>query len=463
MFSKLAVEFQETLKSLREHGSFRRNILINSAGTSSAYLLGFVLSPIIARIYPPEAYGLYALFNAFAASLTLMASLDYVNALLLPRTFKDFKSLFQLALILIVTTLFLSIASIYFFKTEILAFFSAEALTGLITLVPVMVLLSAVNRTLELWNIRTKEFKQGAKAKVVGIVGAKLVTIAHGALNAGNPLGFILGDLISKPITTVSLLSKSIKNEWRGLLNFSFKGIIAAAKEYRNYPLYNLPANTLIGLGGQLPVYLLALDFNSAVVGHFSLAVSLINAPTQLLGVAIAQVFFQRASETYHSNLNELRSFTRKFFKRLIYIAVVPFSLIVVYGDVLFAFVFGENWQLAGVFAGYLSVMAYATFISTSISSLLRVFRLEKLQFYIVLSGAFLLTIGMFISLKFETYYALVIAYSCISFLLQFTLVAITLKKTQVRALGLLAESIIALFLMVAFMYSLRMIWPLIF
>lgn len=463
LVSRIKSELLESLKTVRKSGTFGRNLFVSSAGSSMAYLLGFILSPVLARIYQPEAYGLYALFNTFIASISIISTLDYLNAFILPKSTRKFISLFQLSWILMVSMVLFLAISIYLFKVEILEFFNARSLGDLIYFVPVIVLLTGINRSLDLWNVRAKEFIQGAKAKVVGVVGAKFLTIIYGVLSQGSPLGFVMGDLLAKPITTFSLLGKSIRKNSPELLNISISQICAVAKEYKNYPIYHLPANSLIALSTQLPVYLLVLHFDSATVGHFSLASSLINAPTQIIGVAFAQVFFQKASETFHANPILLGTITKRFFKRLIYVAVLPFSTIVVFGDLIFTAVFGSNWELAGTFASYLSIMAYMNFISASISTLFRVMRHEKLKFYLILSGAFFLVAGLLVSLTFNISDYLVIVYSGCCTLLQFTLVAVVLHRIKLDSMKLLTESIVILILGILFMYSVRLILPVIF
>jgi O-antigen/teichoic acid export membrane protein len=436
-------------------------LVINSAGSSSAYILGFLLSPILARIYQPEAYGLYALFNAFVASLSIVATLNYVNAFVLPRSNKEFISLFQLAIISTAVAVLLSTVIICFFNSEILQFFNARNLEGLIYLVPAVVLFTGINRCLSSWNVRAKEFKQGAKAKIYSTVGAKLLTIGYGVASLGSPIGFVFGDLLTQPLTTYSLLSKSIKKNWPEIYKFSFRRIFQVAIEYRSYPLYNLPSSTLIVLSTQLPIYLFSLYFTPAIAGHFSLSISLISAPTQLLGIAFAQVFFQKATETFQKSPHELAAITLKYFRRLIYVGAFPFALIAVFGDLMFITIFGPNWQLAGNFASYLSLMAYMTFLATSISSLFRVLRREKLQFYITFLGSCLLVIGLIISLSFHSSHYLVITYSVVTASLQVGLMAIAFKITGIGVVRMLVYSTSVLFILILCMYTIRQVWPL--
>ena len=41
-------------------------------------------------------------------------------------------------------------------------------------------------------------------------------------------------------------------------------------------------------------------------------------------------------------------------YDKLLYLGLLPFGIITIYGDVLFKFVFGARWEMAGVYTGYL-------------------------------------------------------------------------------------------------------------
>jgi len=455
LLSDLIEEVKGLLKSIRKPGAFGNNLAISSGGTSLAYLFGFLLSPILARIYQPEAYGLYALFNAFVANLSIFATLEFASAFVLPKTEKEFIPLFQISIFSLILVTALSGLGILLFKEPLLIFFNATSLEGLIFLVPIVVFFIGINRCLEYWNIRRKDFKQGARSKVIGVVGAKLITLGFGLVSKGNPLGFIIGDLFAKPLTSVSLLSSYIRSNWRKLLRFSWNHLRIVAKEYKDYPLYNLPGNTLITLGTQLPVYLIAYLFSTSEVGQFSLANSLINAPVQLVGLAFAQVFFQKVSELNHRKPSEISLVTKKYFRVLNLVAVMPFAIIVVFGSSIFKIVFGTEWELAGRFASIMGTMAYLTFISVSVNSLYRVMRIEKLQFYIVLGGSVRLSLALLSATSFDSVIIVIVAYSIASSVLQLVLMGTVLRKVGLNPLRQVFEAISIMVLTSLFFYGL--------
>jgi O-antigen/teichoic acid export membrane protein len=444
LFSQIAKEIRRLLDTIFKTGTFSHNIAISTMGSTTAYLVGFLLSPILARIYQPEAYGLFALFNALVTNFGIFITLDYINAFLLPKSKSKFTAMVQLSLSLVIISSSLAVGVLALFKWEVLQFFNAEKLGNLVFLAPIVAALTGINRILNQWNLREKEFALGAKVRVVTVVGSKMCAIVFGLLVKGNPLGFIAGEMVGRVLSTFVQIGKKIRLDLSKAFQHSITEMVQVAKEYRNYPMFNLPGNTIISLSAQLPVYLLSFQFSAAMTGYYSLAMSLTSVPTQIMGASIARVYFQKAVEIYQQRPDQLMHITIKFLRSLILLAVIPFSMIGVFGAEIFSLVFGSQWEMAGIFASVLSILAYVNFISLSICSLYQIIRKERLQFIIVLIGGILLFSLLALITLFDSALELVLAYSVISTLIQIVLLAVILIKVNIRPVVRLAEVVIA-------------------
>jgi O-antigen/teichoic acid export membrane protein len=124
---------------------------------------------------------------------------------------------------------------------------------------------------------------------------------------------------------------------------------------------------------------------------------------------------------------------THKLFDRLILLGAIPFGILMVYGDKIFTIVFGADWETAGVFAGYMSFMAFTSFISVSFTSLFRVMRQEKMQFFINLAGSTFLCLGMFTALNLGDEQYLVLTFGFISSAIQLCAVGIALRLAGIN------------------------------
>ncbi len=458
LIERLKIEINNALRSLTRKGSFGRNLAIRSLGSTSAYLIGFLLSPVIARIYLPEVYGQFAVFNAIVAVLSILTTLNLINAFVLPSNSRQFISLVQLTGIVTISVSLIILFGVILFGGAMLRWFNIEHLGGLIYLLPAFTFFTGVSRCLDYWNVRATEYGRGATGKVVSVVGSKVFTIILGVITKGSIYGFILGDLVSRPLQIVALLSKSIRHSWVHLSRISWPRIKWAAMEYRNYPLYNMPANGLNVLATQLPIYLISVFFGSEATGHFSLAFSVTAAPVQVLGMSVASVYYQRVAAAFKRDKNQVELTTRKLFNRLILFSALPFGLLIVFSDSLFILIFGKNWLIAGTFAKYLGLAAYTSFISVTMTSLFRVLRREKLQFYLDLVGSLFLFSGMFLALYYGSVYHVVMVYSLISAAMHLTGIAVAGKMAGLNSIRILLKMVGVLGVVVLAFYLLRLI-----
>src|SRR6186713_2063768 len=88
-----AARLAEDMRGARRKGSFARHVLYSMSDAIASILAQLLLTPLVARIYGPEAYGIYGLFISIAMNLSLVAGLSYPNALMVPREEERFHHL----------------------------------------------------------------------------------------------------------------------------------------------------------------------------------------------------------------------------------------------------------------------------------------------------------------------------------------------------------------------------------
>jgi O-antigen/teichoic acid export membrane protein len=114
-----------------------------------------------------------------------------------------------------------------------------------------------------------------------------------------------------------------------------------------------------------------------------------------LLGRSVLDVFKQKASEDY-VKLGNCTSIFVKTFKTLTLLALVPTVLLFFLSPVVFSFVFGEEWQIAGEFAQILSVLFFFKFIASPLSYMFNIAEKQHLDM--------LWQIGLFIATVISFY-----------------------------------------------------------
>ena len=76
---------------------FIRNVLVVMSGTAMAQAIGFALTPIISRLYSPLDFGVFGSFNAVLTVIVAGVTLDYTQAIMLPKQKEDAINLFMLS------------------------------------------------------------------------------------------------------------------------------------------------------------------------------------------------------------------------------------------------------------------------------------------------------------------------------------------------------------------------------
>jgi O-antigen/teichoic acid export membrane protein len=118
--------------------------------------------------------------------------------------------------------------------------------------------------------------------------------------------------------------------------------------------------------------------FSIKTLGFYSLTQRLLAMPSALIGSSIQQVLFQEAS----SEKQRTEKINLAFFSALKKLAIIsfPFFLILYFiVEDLFAFVFGQEWRVAGTYAKILIPLFTISFIVSPLTILNQVNKKNKL------------------------------------------------------------------------------------
>ena len=93
--------------------------------------------------------------------------------------------------------------------------------------------------------------------------------------------------------------------------------------------------------------------------------------PSSLIGSAISQVLFQKVVEIHKNQPEKLRPYVTKIFFILLLSMLPLVAILNLWGEPLFAFVFGDAWREAGSLAAVLSVAIATRFAVSPLSMVL--------------------------------------------------------------------------------------------
>jgi O-antigen/teichoic acid export membrane protein len=101
--------------------------------------------------------------------------------------------------------------------------------------------------------------------------------------------------------------------------------------------------------------------FSEAIVGFYSMTYRILHAPLTLIGSSISQVFYQKAAEM-HAHGQSMTALIKTTVRKMLLIATPLFLAILFFGPVMFEWVLGKDWRIAGVYCQYLTPWMYLNF-----------------------------------------------------------------------------------------------------
>lgn len=335
------------------------------------------VAPVLTRLFAPEAFGVAALFASITGIVSIVACVRYELAIMLPKSSKEASNLLggSLFFVLIITGVIVLI--ILCAADRIGQLFNSPELEKYLWLIPISVFANGTFLALNYWNSRTKHFARLSIARVISSTAT-----AFGSLGAGLN-GFVNGGpliatrVLGQTMSTVVLGLQIWKSD-RGLFNENIRWdkMIAGLKRYKNFPIYNSWSALLNTTSQFLPTLFLAYFFSPRIVGFYALSLQVLFLPTSLIGQAVGQVFFQKASEA--NGQGQLDMVVEGVFRRLVSVGMFPFLLLILLGKDLFLFVFGSQWSEAGIFVQMLSCWIFFAFLYSPLSLLFVVLEAQR-------------------------------------------------------------------------------------
>ena len=360
-------------------GEFNRNVVTLMTGTGLAQLIPLAVTPILSRLYPPEQFGVLALFVSVVSSLSVLATGRYEFAIMLPRKDVDATNIAALSITinLIVSVALFALACIL--SEPMAKALGNESMAFWLYFVPLAVFLNGIYSNLKHWSNRHKLYLLMAHRQVLHSGGTSAVQLGLGLLRAGAG-GLVVGSVSGQALAAgmmASMVRRHCPHFWRGI---DKRRMLALAKRYRSCPQYLVPAHTLGAVSVQLPTIFINAAFGLAASGFFMLAERAVGLPLSLISGSIGDVFRQEIGESFLAG-QRCRLIFISTFKKLVTVATPPFLILLFFAPSLFSLVFGEKWRVAGEYARLMCPMFYLRFISNPLSLVAIIAQKNRFEF----------------------------------------------------------------------------------
>lgn len=373
------------LSGISRGGSFTRKASLVMSGTFVAQLISLVSQPIYTRLFSQDEFGLMSVFIAMAAILYPLIIWGFESAIFVENDDNKLKKMVGLWLLMI-AVLAPTLGYVTLEVMQYLEWRDAELIGQWQYVVLFYITLFALVEFGASLLVRLGYLKIYTMTRVVQSLIVAVASVSLGLLQLtsnGMFVGLVTGTL-SLALFKISLFLfyKLIKIPSASELKEIFS-------RYKNFPIYQAPANLLNVSSQHLPSFLLAYLFSLEVAGLYFLALKVLGQPINLVSNSVLEVYKQKASEMIRSGKSTRPLFSKTFFA-LTSIGLAPFLFIIVLGPSVFELVFGINWRDAGIYAQILAPMFFFKFVATPLAY--TVVLRERQRLYLYWQMGFLLT-----------------------------------------------------------------------
>ena len=362
---------------------FARGFMLLFGGNAIAQAIALITVPITARLFGPENFGELALITSTISIMASISSFCYERAIVLPSKDEDAATLLILSFtVMVLFCLVMLLISIYCQSKY--SYGLNERVFRWATLVPLGIFLFGSQKILQFWLIRIDSIKTIAAANIGNTIVSAFIKIAFGFIIGTYTSGLILGYFIGAFIALAILFSNltALRRIKKCLKNLSIKRLLQLSIKYKQFPLFSTSNVFLNMFSRNINVYLITMLFTASVVGYYSMSLRILQQPIQVFSMSLQNVYFRKAA----SDIRKKTQLVRNFKKLTIYLAaagILPFLFLGLFAKKIFIFIFGINWEVAGIYCQILAPWFFMLFVSAPSNVIFEVCQKQRVRFAI--------------------------------------------------------------------------------
>ncbi|MFY0482080.1 oligosaccharide flippase family protein [Flavobacterium sp. PLA-1-15] len=379
------------ITSLKLSG-FWLNVSKLVSGTILAQVVAIILTPFIVRVYSPEAIGELNVINSFAGLIIIIVALRLERAIVLEEGINR-TILFNLCNSIVICFVALISIVVFFFNGYFTDTFNLTN-SSLVYFIPLIVLLNGLLSNTVSLNNSLQFYGIIAIGTILNSILSNVFKLSFGFL--GNRTSELLYAEITALLVTITTLIFFLKIK-KGINFFLFPDKLFVRRIFKEHDLffkYDILTSLINNFSWLVPAFLISYYFNNTYVGYYTLGFTMLRLPMNLIGKSIGVVYYKSVASK--QNNEEIASETLNVVRTLLFFGFLPSLIVLLFGEEIFALVFGNNWGEAGIYSEILSFWTLFWLISSPISNLYYVLKLQK-QFLIIMIISVVLRILSFV------------------------------------------------------------------
>lgn len=357
----MALDASETAGSGGDR--FWRSVGVVLSGAAAAQAIPLLGSLLIARLFSPSEYGVFAVWLGVISLVAIVVTGRYEVALAL----EPDGELRRIAMVATLATILVGSLGLVLIAASAVPFLASR-----ISRLPLWLLgipavsLVAVAQSWQAWAVAEGRYVNLSAIRVAQAAGITSAQILAGTIQAtalSLVLGHMAGVLVGLGVATWRLpisCRMPARDGWR-------QPIQSFWSRHRRFPMYSLPADSVNTAAAQLPLLIVSARFGAEVAGWLAMTMRMLGGPISLLGAAVLDVFRRSAVQAWRVR-GECRA---EYLQTLRVLATGSAAVALVaapFSESLFARAFGEPWRAAGTIALWMWPMFALRFVASPLS-----------------------------------------------------------------------------------------------
>lgn len=359
---------REWLTRILPRNAFFRNVGVLTGGTVFAQGLVVLSLPILTRLYSPEDFSLLAVYTAIIGLISVVSCLRLNIAIPLPEDDKSAINLLALSIIAAIAISLVLAVLVLFLPEKLSALLRQPEMQPLLWMIPLGVLVASIYNALQYWTSRRKQFGLITRTRITRAIGGSGTQLAFGFLSSG-PFGLLFGHMIYGGMGILGL-ARALLRQDRGLLvAINRHSLWKNLRAYRRFPQLSVPESLFNSGGTQLPIIIIAAFAIGPEAGFIMIAMRVMGLPMGLVGTSVAQVYLAEAPERLRNGT--LVALTRSTMWALLKTGAPLLILAGLISPFAFPYIFGSEWERAGIIVAWMTPWFVLQFASSPISVVL--------------------------------------------------------------------------------------------
>lgn len=351
------------MKSASNVARFWQSVGVVLSGAAVAQAIPLLGTVVIARLYLPEEYGLFAAWLGVASLAAVAVTGRFEIALALEADGEP-RRLAMVATLITICIACLALVVALLFAAVLLPSKLDHQSVWLLGIPGVP--LVAASQTWQAWAAAEGRYRD---LSVIRITQSATITVVQIGVGTWSPsatslaMAYVIG--VGSGLLAASLLlpltfrDMSVRAWRRVVLSFWARR--------RRFPLLSLPADSVNTAAAQLPLLIVSSRFGAEVAGWLALTMRMLGGPISLLGATVLDVFRRHAALSWREH-GECRDDYLQTLRvlgggSLIFVLVMASSSVA-----LFTAVFGEQWRMSGTIALWMLPMFAMRFVASPLS-----------------------------------------------------------------------------------------------